>query len=836
MLPMLFVTTFSKEGYVEYGKRFLQSFIEHFPKNAQIAVITDEVIEEASDPRIMLLSQDEDWELSLLLHENAYRPYRRGISPDGKYNFRFDAMRFAPKVFAISNPMLPDSEWRIWIDSDVFATKGIPEDWFQWLLQPAEDCVAAYLGRPKQVASSSECGFVAYRTADAAGRQFLQDFRANYRSWDAFRLGETHDSFVFDVLRMCYEQQGAKFFDLALPYYNGIVPATLNFNDHGNPWPHTLLAQYLVHEKGPAKKIETIKASLDRVPEMNLARLMEVDGIRNRYDQIYRMLRMVPHKNIVEVGFGTGDRAVAMCLVNLEEGLPVDYTGFDLFEDLTPEVAAAEMNGKRVATLKDANDLLEGLSNAFPGKFTYRLVKGNTNDTLMESNLPERVDFAFIDGGHSVETIEHDFAILSNASVLMLDDYYTAGFDTERFGCNKLFEKLGKMALLVLPKEDVFGPACSEKRIRMLLGGQRITSEAPKVCSKSPKIKTRNCVSNEQIIENITYTSQFTEPGRKVLAGEGAELVDTDFRVTLIQEPYDCSDMRVVLVGGSGTVTDPEDARYKESWEHIRMRQAAGWKIIVAKTSYKSALANDVIPWACTMLDPRDHVAANIEPVDPRVKFICASMCHKSTWDHLRAVPGVKAYVYHASVGAGEGPTVVKYFDGNYAINGGTTSIMRTVFMTQLMNFGEVETIGIESSYPSRPKKHHGRTAKPCIKVETGGRRFWTDPELIAQSQDVEQFTRMFPHARIKFLGDGLLQEARKQTYLAEPQGEACLDFKYWDERLGITMEALRHNDRLTELQALPGTIEYLEKRLAALKEWTVTHPTKSLSEVMTDE
>jgi hypothetical protein len=68
------------------------------------------------------------------------------------------------------------------------------------------------------------------------------------------------------------------------------------------------------------------------------------------------------------------------------------------------------------------------------------------------------------------------------------------------------------------------------------------------------------------------------------------------------------------------------------------------------------------------------------------------SNANYSTWEHLRTVPGLKAYVYHASVGAGEGPTVVKYFNGNYAINGGTTSIMRTVFMTQLMNFGEVET------------------------------------------------------------------------------------------------------------------------------------------------
>ena len=53
----------------------------------------------------------------------------------------------------------------------------------------------------------------------------------------------------------------------------------------------------------------------------------------------------------------------------------------------------------------------------------------------------------FIDGGHSVKTIESDWSncikFLSKNGIIILDDYYTGNKKViKKFGCNKLINKI----------------------------------------------------------------------------------------------------------------------------------------------------------------------------------------------------------------------------------------------------------------------------------------------------------------------------------------------------------------------------------------------------------
>ena len=62
----------------------------------------------------------------------------------------------------------------------------------------------------------------------------------------------------------------------------------------------------------------------------------------------------------------------------------------------------------------------------------------------------------FIDGGHSVETVENDFDRLRGCKNILMDDYYTPcnrGLcpDVTKFGCNQLVEKVPHW---VLPVRD----------------------------------------------------------------------------------------------------------------------------------------------------------------------------------------------------------------------------------------------------------------------------------------------------------------------------------------------------------------------------------------------
>lgn len=165
----------------------------------------------------------------------------------------------------------------------------------------------------------------------------------------------------------------------------------------------------------------------------------------SRYEQLHQAVRLKQPKAILEVGTWNGDRATAM--LNLCP--TAKYYGFDLFEDATPETDAAEFNVKRHHYRLHVLDKLTG--------FDVQLYKGNTRETLAAFNEP--VDFVWIDGGHSVETIRSDWEnvkrVLMPDAWVFFDDYFTGPIDTTRLGCNSVVEGLRHELLPI--KDPVVG-------------------------------------------------------------------------------------------------------------------------------------------------------------------------------------------------------------------------------------------------------------------------------------------------------------------------------------------------------------------------------------------
>lgn len=160
-----------------------------------------------------------------------------------------------------------------------------------------------------------------------------------------------------------------------------------------------------------------------------------------RYDQLLRAVREKQPKAILEVGTWNGERALQM----LNIAPDAVYYGFDLFEDATPETDAEELNVK-------AHHYIERVAMKLGER--AHLFKGNTRETLKAFNEP--VDFVWLDGGHSVETIRSDWEnvkrVLTPDAWVFLDDYYTGPeIDTSRFGCNQLVADLKHE---VLPERD----------------------------------------------------------------------------------------------------------------------------------------------------------------------------------------------------------------------------------------------------------------------------------------------------------------------------------------------------------------------------------------------
>lgn len=170
-----------------------------------------------------------------------------------------------------------------------------------------------------------------------------------------------------------------------------------------------------------------------------------------RYAQINELLKKHAPVSCLEVGTWNGRRArelLDVCLV---------YYGFDLFEDATEADDQREFNVKRHYSLDEVFEYLTN-SGLDPVKSFY-LFKGDTRTTLPAfiDKLTGKVDFVWIDGGHSVETIRSDWENVKRLthpdSIILFDDYYSGMPEhrKERVGCNTIIEPLRHE---LLPQKD----------------------------------------------------------------------------------------------------------------------------------------------------------------------------------------------------------------------------------------------------------------------------------------------------------------------------------------------------------------------------------------------
>lgn len=169
----------------------------------------------------------------------------------------------------------------------------------------------------------------------------------------------------------------------------------------------------------------------------NLLHAVDATAGNNKDYKIYR---------IMEIGTYRGDHAAQMILRASERGRKhISYHGFDLFEDMTPELSIKEKSKTKLPP--SLLQVAQRLANIVPG-VGINLHKGFTSVTLPKFGEHDRHrgtfwDLIFIDGGHSLETIANDWQYASlfvgPKTVVIFDDYYP---DREDYGCKKLITEL----------------------------------------------------------------------------------------------------------------------------------------------------------------------------------------------------------------------------------------------------------------------------------------------------------------------------------------------------------------------------------------------------------
>ncbi len=186
-----------------------------------------------------------------------------------------------------------------------------------------------------------------------------------------------------------------------------------------------------------------------------------------RYLGLLLLILYYKPKNILEIGVYNGRRSIQMIEAAKIFKSNIEYYGFDLFEGLSPKMLKNEASKKPMSFAK-IKKLLEGHKKSF-------LYKGFTNKTLKKfKKEKKKIDFIFIDGGHSVETIKDDYInstkSASKKSIIVFDDYYNPDLiDISRFGSNKMYNQLKKHSYYpkFLPFKDKYYENGKIKEIKM---------------------------------------------------------------------------------------------------------------------------------------------------------------------------------------------------------------------------------------------------------------------------------------------------------------------------------------------------------------------------------
>jgi hypothetical protein len=158
-----------------------------------------------------------------------------------------------------------------------------------------------------------------------------------------------------------------------------------------------------------------------------------------RYKKLLDLIKVYEPRTIAEIGAWNGENAKRMISQASEISENVEYIGYDLFEEATSETDAEEFNVKKHFSEAEVYANIKGTC----PDAEVALIKGNTRETLRSICA----DFVWLDGGHSVETIESDYEACKHSKVIVFDDYYVADEqgrmpDINKVGCNRVVEKL----------------------------------------------------------------------------------------------------------------------------------------------------------------------------------------------------------------------------------------------------------------------------------------------------------------------------------------------------------------------------------------------------------
>ena len=182
-MEILVLTTFHQPGLDKYGQRFLNSFAEQVDKRIKLLVYAESCNPVNPDPEQITILDSFEALPKLNNFKNKWKnvPKANGKCPwperrprDHHKEFKWDAIRFANKTYAVYDAVRRSKDWCIWMDADTFIHSPWSYEQFAELLP--NDKWITYVGRGKGSQTWPECGFYGLNVKNEVCKKFMSEF------------------------------------------------------------------------------------------------------------------------------------------------------------------------------------------------------------------------------------------------------------------------------------------------------------------------------------------------------------------------------------------------------------------------------------------------------------------------------------------------------------------------------------------------------------------------------------------------------------------------------------------------------------------------------------
>lgn len=239
------VTSFDESGYQRYGKEFVRTFLEFWPKNVRLTVYYEGESEAFDLCDGVSWIPIEDVEFYQDFIENIRFPIMTGTVGD-RYDINFD-YRMCRKVLIEMHSLKKYKGKVFWIDGDVITHSKVPDGFLDEVLP--DDKFNCHLSRDGWY--YTESGFIGFNADHELAKWFYKNYLHAVMSGVIFTQPGWHDCYAFDAVRQLSQKPEA-FVNLS----QGLPVGTMH------PFVNSVLGKFMDHRKGARKGGKSTAADL----------------------------------------------------------------------------------------------------------------------------------------------------------------------------------------------------------------------------------------------------------------------------------------------------------------------------------------------------------------------------------------------------------------------------------------------------------------------------------------------------------------------------------------------------------------------------------------------